>query len=58
MATSREVAAKLGLANGSKSPQEIASNINQGTGTPLNIGRTKTPLSESGSTLPPVKKGK
>lgn len=42
---------------GSKQPSEVASAINQVIGKNLDIASTKTPLQESGTTLP-MSKGK
>lgn len=58
MANVRDTANKVGAANGSQKPSDIAKKLNEGLGKPLDIGKTKTPLQESGNTLPPVRKGK
>ena len=55
--TPREVVAKIG-SNGSRTPQNIARQLNQNVGKPSDIAHTKTPLQESGTVLPSVKKGK
>jgi hypothetical protein len=55
--TPRDVAQKIG-GNGTKTPADIAKQLNDKTGKPLDIGRTKTPLEQSGNVLPPLKKGK
>jgi hypothetical protein len=55
--TPRDVAQKIG-GNGTKTPADIAKQLNDKTGKPLDIGRTKTSLEQSGNALPPLKKGK
>lgn len=57
MAT-REIATKVGANTGTKTPADIAKKLNEGLGRPLDISKTKTPLQESGTTLPAIKKGK
>lgn len=43
---------------GSQNPHEIAKKLNEKLGKPLDIGKSRGPLRESGSTLPPMKKSK
>ncbi len=41
-----------------QSPADVAKKLNEKQGKPLDIGATKRPLRESGTQLPPIKKGK
>ncbi len=41
---------------GSVQPHEVAKKLNDSLGKPLDIGKSRGPLRESGSTLPPGKK--
>lgn len=54
----KDIARKIG-GNGAQTPAEVAKQLNDKVGKPIDIGRTKTPLRESGTVLPPMtKKGK
>ena len=56
--TPRDISSKVGAANGTQTPADIARKLNEGIGKPYDISKTKTPLQESGTVLPPIRKGK
>ena len=55
--TPREVSKTVRKQTKEMTPARVAEELNK-AGKPLDISKTKTPLRESGTTLPPLVKGK
>ncbi len=56
--TPKEVSKKVHKKTKEMTPAQVAKELNEKTGKPLDISKTSAPLRESGSTLPPLVKGK
>ena len=50
------MADKIDTTNGMRKPQNIANLLNEHVGKPLDIGKSRGPLRDSGTTLPPISK--
>lgn len=57
MASNKDVGEKIVKKNGTQSPAEIAKKVLERNGH-TDVSKSKTPLRESGTTLPPTVKGK